>query len=152
MGLADMTLDIQKSREAVNTLNNQVQADITERSVVALRESVKAAISINGAAAVAILGFMGAVAAKNAAGTLLKIPPLQGPLLIFAFGVLMAAAAFIPLHYFEERDLEIFQIALRNRNADTSGEKNRNKKISVWFVVVSLLTFIVGCAVTAKLL
>jgi hypothetical protein len=150
--LENMEMDFQRSQENANTLNNKIESEINERAIVALRESVKAAITINGAAAVAILGFMGGVAAKNASGTQLKIPPLQGPLLVFAFGVLMAAAAYIPLHYFEERAMEIFQKARQDRNFDASIEKNRNKKISVCFVALSLLAFTAGCVYAAALL
>jgi hypothetical protein len=119
--------------------------------MVALREAIKAAMTINGASAVAILGFMGGVASKVAGSGVVKVPQLQVPLLLFALGVLLSAVAFVPLHLYEERDLDVFQTAVRTRS-NLSVDNNRCKKISLWCIGASLLSFVAGCVVTAVLL
>jgi len=119
--------------------------------MVALREAIKAAMTINGASAVTILGFMGGVASKVAGSGVIKVPQLQAPLLVFALGVLFSAATFVALHFYEERDLDIFHAAVRAR-ANLTVENNRYRKISLWCVAASLLSFISGCILTAVLL
>jgi hypothetical protein len=145
-----MEMDFQRSKEVADTLNAKTAGEITERAVVALREAIKAAMTINGASAVAILSYMGGVAAKLASGGI-KVPQLQGPLLVFALGVLLSAAAFVPMHLYEERDLKIFHNAMRNR-ANLVVDDSRFKNTALWCVGASLLSFAAGCVLTAVLL
>ncbi|MYM32243.1 hypothetical protein GTP58_28315 [Duganella sp. CY15W] len=136
----------QRSREHAEKINAEVQKSIAERALQSLREAAKTVVTINGAAAVAILGFIGAVVGKLSSTVPLQIPRLQAPLLIFSCGVALGAIALVFQHLYEDKDLSIYQLSMKQRDYKA---RNEYRTAALVMIGLSVVAFVAGCIVTA---
>jgi hypothetical protein len=101
-------------------------------------EALKALLLINGGAAVAVLAYLGNLAAKSS-----TLPDIKNAMLCFAGGVLTAALAFLAAYftqlrlYYEERERHLKQ-PFNQRHAIGIG-------ITTVLVLGSAIAFGVGC-------
>ena len=141
-----MTDELATSKQHAETINSRIESEIVGRIHASTLEGLKTAMTINGAAAIAVLGYMGGVAAKTAsAGTALVVPQLQISMLIFALGVLLAAVAYVPIRITESIYLEHFKARNRNKILETPW----TEIAPMILMASSLVAFIIGCVYTA---